>query len=40
MALGYTYVDFGALETAIGQLKTAKESLGTKLKEIKGLVDK
>ncbi len=38
MALGYTYVDFAALEQAINQLKAAKEDLATKLKNIKGKI--
>lgn len=39
MALGYTFVDFEALEAAIKQLQTTKENLGTQLKTIKGVVD-
>lgn len=39
MALGYTFVDFEALEAAIKQLQTTKENLGKQLKTIKGVVD-
>ncbi len=39
MALGYTYVDFEALEGAIKQLETTKENLATQLKTIKGIID-
>ncbi len=39
MALGYTYVDFEALESAIKQLEATKNNLGNQLKTIKGIVD-
>ena len=39
MALGYTLVDFDELAKAIAQLKSAKESLSTQLKKIKGTID-
>lgn len=39
MALGYTYVNFEELTKTIEQLKRTKDSLGTKLKEIKGIID-
>ena len=37
--LGYTLVDFGELDVAIRQLKSAKESLNTQLTKIKGIID-
>lgn len=39
MALGYTYVNFEDLESAINQLKSTKESLAKQLQTIKGIVD-
>ena len=39
MALGYTYVDYEELARTIDQLKRTKDSLGTKIKKIKGIID-
>ncbi len=39
MALGFTEVNFDELEPAIGQLRSAKDSLGNQLKTIKGIID-